>query len=87
MNALSYFKHLERNYPSMKKMNKVEKTNTRVPFGHGARLPGWKDERMPQHVPCHTAGRAARTQVTLGKAEQVRQVGTVDGQGTWSRHG
>ncbi|KAJ1058654.1 hypothetical protein K5549_008774 [Capra hircus] len=69
----SYFKHLERNYPSMKKMNKVEKTNTRVPFGHGARLPGWKDERMPQHVPCHTAGRAARTQVTLGKAEQVRQ--------------
>ncbi|OWK01855.1 L3MBTL3 [Cervus elaphus hippelaphus] len=36
-----------------------------------ARLPGWKDERMPQHVRCRPAGRAARPWVMLGKAEQT----------------
>lgn len=54
----------------MKKMNKVEKTNTRVPFGHGARLPGWKDGQAFSTSPATQQAGLPRTQVTLGKAEQ-----------------
>ena len=74
----------------MKKINKVEKTKKnkhppRVPFGHRARLPGWKEERTLQPVRCCPAGRAASPRLILGKAEQVRQ-GTAGVQGTRARH-